>query len=75
MWVSLYTSALQNLLNAMPKNLAGIWRDGELSQCFVFFRFEDRTKHLQMISSLPDAEHRKLKLTELHDVVKLCIQP
>ena len=50
-------------------------RGCELSQCFVFFRFEDHTKHLQMISSLPDAEHRKLKLTELHDGVKLCIQP
>jgi len=36
-------------------------RDGKSSQCFVFFRFEDRTKHLQMISSLPEGDHRSLK--------------
>ena len=28
-----------------------------------------------MIQSLPDAEHRNLKLTELNEVVKLCIKP
>lgn len=50
-------------------------RDGESSQCFLFFRFEDRTKHLQMISPLPEGDHRSLKLTELNDVVKMCLKP
>lgn len=50
-------------------------RDGESSQCYVYFRFEDRTKHLQMISSLPESEHRSLKLSELNDIVKFCIKP
>ena len=49
-------------------------RDSESSQCFLFFRFEDRTKHLQMISSLPEGDHRSLKLTELNDVVKMCLK-
>ena len=49
-------------------------RDGESSQCFSFFRFEERTRHLQMISSLPEGEHRSLKLTELNDVVKMCLK-
>ena len=42
---------------------------------FLFFRFENRTKHLQMISSLPEGDHRSLKLTELNDVVKMCLKP
>jgi len=50
-------------------------RDEELPQCFIFFRFEDRTKHLHMISSLPEGDHRSLKLAELNDVVKMCLKP
>lgn len=50
-------------------------RDGKQSNCCLFFRFEDRTKHLQMISSSADSEHRSLKLGELNDMVKFCIKP
>ena len=50
-------------------------RESKSSQCFLFFRFEDRTKHLQMISSLPEGDHRSLRLTELNDVVKMCLKP
>ena len=28
-----------------------------------------------MISSLPEGDHRSLKLTELNDVVKMCLKP
>ena len=50
-------------------------RDGEPSHCFVFFRFEDRTKHLQMLTSLPEGEHKCLRVAELNQMVKLRIQP
>lgn len=50
-------------------------RDGEESTSIVFFRFEDRTRHLKMISELPDGDHRTMKLKNLNEVVKFCILP
>ena len=46
-----------------------------LHNVLCFFRFEDRTKHLQMLSSLPDGEHKCLKEAELNEMIKLCIKP
>ena len=40
-----------------------------------FFRFEDRTKHLQNISSLPDSVHKLNSLNGLNGMVKYCITP
>ena len=59
----------------MLKNLGVQGETASRSNVFLFFRFEDRTKHLQMISSLPERDHRSLKLTELNDVVKMCLKP
>ena len=48
-------------------------RDGHDAHCFVFFRFEDRTKHLPNISSLPDNDQKLICLNGLNDMVKYCI--
>lgn len=50
-------------------------RDGEQATSCILFRFEDRTKHLHMISSLPEGDHRTLKLNSLNEMVKFCIKP
>ena len=50
-------------------------RDGGEATCCVLFRFEDRTKHLQMIAALPESEHREKKLNKLNEMVKFCIYP
>ena len=50
-------------------------RDGEQATSCILFRFEDRTKHLQMISSLPEGDHRTLKLNSLNEMVKFCVKP
>ena len=49
-------------------------RDGGEGTCCVLFRFEDKTKHLQMIAALPESEHRE-KLNKLNEMVKFCIYP
>ena len=69
------TLSIPKSLECYAQEFERAGRDGQPSQCFVFFKFEDRTKHLQMISSLPEEDHRSLKLIELNDVVKLCIKP
>ena len=48
-------------------------RDGEESTSCIFFRFEDRTRHMHMIYSLPESEHRDLKRRKLNEVIKYCI--
>ena len=50
-------------------------RDGEESTSCIFFRFEDRTRHMHRISSLLESEHRDLKRKKLNEVVKYCIIP
>ena len=50
-------------------------RDGFEAHCYIFFRFEDRTKHLRNISSLPDSERKTVSLKGLNDMVKYCITP
>ena len=50
-------------------------RDGKKATSIVFSRFEDRTRHLKLISDLTDGDHRSLKLKQLNEVVKFCIQP
>jgi bloom syndrome protein len=50
-------------------------RDGKESTSCIFFRFEDRTRHMQMICSLLESEHRDLKRRRLNEVVKFCIVP
>lgn len=50
-------------------------RDGQDAHCYIFFRFEDRTKHLRNISSLPDNERKIISLNGLNDIVKYCISP
>ena len=47
---------------------------GESTNC-PLFHFEDRTKQLRMISSLPDSEHRFFKIQHLNGMVKFCIMP
>ena len=50
-------------------------RDGEDSRTYMLFRFEDRTKHLKMISALEDREHRLFKIKKLNEIVKFYIIP
>ena len=50
-------------------------RDGGESTSCLLFRFEDRTKQLRMIISLPDSEHRSFKIQNLKEMVKFCIMP
>ena len=50
-------------------------RDGGESTSCPLFCFEDRTKQLRMISSLPDSEHRFFKIQNLNEMVKFCIMP
>ena len=50
-------------------------RDGLDAHCYIFFRFEDRTKHLRNISSLPDSDRKLICLSGLNDIVKYCITP
>ena len=51
------------------------WRDGLEAHSYIFFRFEDRTKHLRNISSLPDSDRKVVSLNSLNDMVKYCITP
>lgn len=50
-------------------------RDGIDAHCYIYFRFEDRTKHLRNISSLPDTDRKSIFLNGLNDIVKYCITP
>jgi len=50
-------------------------RDGCEAHTYIFFRFEDRTKHLRNISSLPDSDRKLVSLNGLNDMVKYCITP
>ncbi|KAJ7376891.1 hypothetical protein OS493_031770 [Desmophyllum pertusum] len=50
-------------------------RDGKDAHCYILFRFEDRTKHLRNISSLPDNDRKIICLNGLNDIVKYCITP
>ncbi len=50
-------------------------RDGEQATSCILFRFEDRTRHLQIISSIPEGDHRTLKLNSLNEMAKFCIKP
>ena len=49
--------------------------DGKESTACIFFRFEDCTRHMQMICLLPEDEHRDLKRQSLNEVVTFCIVP
>ena len=48
-------------------------RDAQESSSCLLFRFEDRTKQLKMISSLPDSEHRSFKVKNLNEMVKFAL--
>ena len=67
--------------HSMPKDLESYvqsgraGRDGNDAHCYIFFRFEDRTKHLRNISSLPDGDRKLVSLNGLNDMVKYCIIP
>ena len=50
-------------------------RDGIDAHCYIYFRFEDRTKHLRNISSLHDIDRKSICLNGLNDIVKCCITP
>ena len=50
-------------------------RDSGEATCCMLFRFQDRTKHLQMINSLPESKHREKKLNKLNEMVKIFIYP
>ncbi|KXJ08157.1 Mediator of RNA polymerase II transcription subunit 34 [Exaiptasia diaphana] len=50
-------------------------RNGSEAHCLIFFRFEDRTKHLRNIAALPDSERKHVCLNGLNDIVKYCITP
>ena len=50
-------------------------RDGHDAHYYIFFHFEDRTKHLRNISSLPDNDRKLICLNGLNDIVKYCISP
>lgn len=68
--------------HSMPKDLESYvqesgraGRDGGIAHCYIFFRFEDRTKHLRNISCLPDSDRKNIALDSLNDMVKYCIAP
>ena len=68
--------------HSMPKDLESYvqesgraGRDGNDAHCYIFFRFEDRTKHLHNISSLPDGDRKLVSLNGMNDMVKYCIIP
>ena len=68
--------------HSMPKDLESYvqesgraGRDGSDAHCYIFFRFEDRTKHLRNISLLPDGDRKLVSLNGLNDMVKYCIIP
>ena len=68
--------------HSIPKNLESYvqesgraGRDGSAAHSYIFFRFEDRTKHLRNISSLPDSDHKLNSLNGLNDMVNYCITP
>ena len=67
--------SLPQLLKCYAQEFGRAGRDGEESTSCIFFRFEDRTRHMHMISSLPESEHRDLKRKKLNEVVKYCIIP
>ena len=50
-------------------------RDSSDAHSYIFFRFEDRTKHLRNISSLSNSDHKLVSLNGLNDMVKYCITP
>ena len=63
--------------HSMPKDLESYVqesgraaRDGNDAHCYIFFRFEDRTKHLRNISSLPDGDRKLVSLNGLNDMFK-----
>ena len=80
MWGFDFRPAYANLglltgLRGMVRILELAGRDGEDSRTYMLFRFEDRTKHLKMISALEDSEHRVFKIKKLNEIVKFCIIP
>ena len=48
-------------------------RDGAQAKCIIFFKFEDRGKQLQMITSLADNEHKSLAHESLNAISMYCI--
>ena len=48
-------------------------RDGLEAHSYISFRFEDKTKHLRNISSLPDSDRKIVSLNGLNDMVTYCI--
>ena len=63
--------------HSIPKDLESyvqesgtVGRDGLEAHSYIFFRFEDRTKHLSNISSLPDSDRKIVPLNGLNDMVK-----
>ena len=67
--------SLPQSLECYAQEFGRAGRDGEESTSCIFFRFEDRTRHMHMISSLPESEHQDLKRKKLNEVVKYCIIP
>jgi RecQ family ATP-dependent DNA helicase len=48
-------------------------RDGLNSECIVMFRFEDRSKRIQQITSTKSQEHKEYLLRSLDSVVSYCM--
>lgn len=49
-------------------------RDGELADCILFYRFEDRCKILNFISKIENVEQKQRKKQMLDDMVKYCMK-
>ena len=48
-------------------------RDGDSAHCTLFFRFQDRMKHLKHISEIQDLSHRACAKKRLDEITKFCI--
>ena len=65
--------------HSIPKDLESYIQEsgragkgGSDAHSYIFFRFEDRTKHLRNVSSFPDSDHKLVSLNGLNDMVKYC---
>ena len=67
--------SLPHSMESYAQEFGRAGRDGDQSVACIFFRPEDRTGHMQMLSAVAESEHRGVKKQKLNEMVKFCVVP